>query len=152
MYLGLTNLFHYKKEYHLWTNIPINIHKYTKLLQFQQWLILRHIWGWIHLSNQLIQLFSISFLFPPIQASYSIMISRLYIAFSGWQKEITLATLKKSIIRAAWVLSGWVSAFGSGRDPGIPGSSLTSGSLHGACFSSLCLCLCLSLSGSLVNK
>ena len=30
-----------------------------------------------------------------------------------------------------------------GRDPGDPGWSLMSGSLHGACFS-LCLCLCLS--------
>ena len=30
-------------------------------------------------------------------------------------------------------------------DPGVPGSSPTSGSLHGACFS-VCLCLCLSLS------
>ena len=40
-------------------------------------------------------------------------------------------------------------AFGPGRDPGVPGSSPTSGSLQGACFS-LCLCLCLSL--SLMNK
>ena len=42
-------------------------------------------------------------------------------------------------------LSGCASAFGSGRDPGVLGSSPTLGSLHGACFS-LCLCLCLSLS------
>ena len=35
-----------------------------------------------------------------------------------------------------------------GCDPGDPGSSPTSSSLHGACFS-LCLCLCLSLSFSL---
>ena len=41
-------------------------------------------------------------------------------------------------------LSGLVPAFGSGHDPGVPGSSPTSGSLHGACFS-LCLCLCLFL-------
>ena len=42
---------------------------------------------------------------------------------------------------------------GSGRDPGVPGSSPTSGSLQGACFS-LCLCLCASLSlcVSLMNK
>ena len=46
---------------------------------------------------------------------------------------------------------GWVrlggsaaDAFGLGRDPGVPGWSLTSGSLHGAKFF-LCLCLCLSL-------
>ena len=38
-------------------------------------------------------------------------------------------------------LSGWVSAFSSGRDPGVLGSSPTSGSLQGTCFS-LCLCLC----------
>ena len=41
-------------------------------------------------------------------------------------------------------LSGCASAFGSGCDPGVSGSSPASGSLHGACFS-LCLCLCLSL-------
>ena len=35
---------------------------------------------------------------------------------------------------------------------GVPGSSPTSGSLHGACFS-LCLCLCLlSLPMSIMNK
>ena len=41
-------------------------------------------------------------------------------------------------------LSGWGSAFSSGHDPGVLGSSLTSGSLRGSCFS-FCLCLCLSL-------
>ncbi|XP_077720726.1 cotranscriptional regulator ARB2A isoform X19 [Canis aureus] len=45
-------------------------------------------------------------------------------------------------------LSGLASAFCPGRDPGVLGSSPTSGSLHGACFS-LCLYLCLSLSVSL---
>ena len=43
---------------------------------------------------------------------------------------------------------GWLSGlelpFGSGPDPGDPGLSPASGSLHGACFI-LCLCLCLSL-------
>ena len=34
-----------------------------------------------------------------------------------------------------------MSVFGSGHDPGDPGSSPASGFLHGACFS-LCLCLC----------
>ena len=43
------------------------------------------------------------------------------------------------------------SAFGSGRDPGPLGSSPTSSSLHGACFS-LCLCLCLSLSLYVYHK
>ena len=42
-------------------------------------------------------------------------------------------------------LSSLAPAFGPGHDSGVPGSSPTSGSLHGACFS-LCLCLCLSLS------
>ena len=44
-------------------------------------------------------------------------------------------------------LNGWASAFSSGRDPGVLGSSPPSGSLQGACFS-LCLCLFLSLSVS----
>ena len=51
-------------------------------------------------------------------------------------------------------LSGLAPAFGPGRDPGVPGSSPTSGSWHGACFS-LCLCLCpppLSLCLSWINK
>ena len=48
-------------------------------------------------------------------------------------------------------LRGWVSAFGSGCDPGVPRWSPTSGFLHGACFS-LCLCLCLSPSMSLMYK
>ena len=50
-------------------------------------------------------------------------------------------------------LSSLVPAFGLGRDPGVPGSSSTSGSLHGACFS-LCLCLCLSpcVSHEQINK
>ena len=41
-------------------------------------------------------------------------------------------------------LSGWASAFGSGRDPKVLGLSPTLGSLRGACFS-LCLSLCLTL-------
>ena len=41
-------------------------------------------------------------------------------------------------------LNGLAPAFHPGYDPGIPGSSPTLGSWHGACFS-LCLCLCLSL-------
>ena len=42
----------------------------------------------------------------------------------------------------ARVVQQFSTAFSAGRDPGVPGSSPTSGSLHGACFS-LCLCLCL---------
>ena len=44
-------------------------------------------------------------------------------------------------------LSGLSTTFGPGRDPGDPGSSPTSGSPRGACFS-LCLC-CVSASLSL---
>ena len=47
-------------------------------------------------------------------------------------------------------LSYWVSAFGSGRYPGVLGSSPTSGSPRGVCFS-LCLCLCLSVCLSGIN-
>ena len=42
-------------------------------------------------------------------------------------------------------LSGGASAFDSGHDPGVLGSSPASGSPQRACFS-LCLCVCLSLS------
>ncbi|CAD7668187.1 unnamed protein product [Nyctereutes procyonoides] len=42
-------------------------------------------------------------------------------------------------------------AFSPGRDPGDLGSSPTSGSLRGACFS-VCLCLCHFLSVSLMHK
>ena len=46
----------------------------------------------------------------------------------------------------------WSSAaFSPDRDPGVPGSSPTSGSLRGACFS-LCLCLCLSLCLSSIDR
>ena len=54
-----------------------------------------------------------------------------------------------------WGIPGWLRglapAFSPGHDPGDLGSSPTSGSLHGACFS-LCLCLCPSISLSLMNK
>ena len=46
-------------------------------------------------------------------------------------------------------LSGWASAFGSGRDLGVLRLSPASGFVKEACFS---LCLCLSLSGFLRNK
>ena len=50
-------------------------------------------------------------------------------------------------------LSGLAPAFGPGRDPGVPGSSPTSGSLQGARFSfRLCLCFSLSHSMSIMNK
>ena len=52
-----------------------------------------------------------------------------------------------------WWLSGWASVFGSGCDPGIPGSSPTSASLWGAWLSlCLCFCLCFSVYLSWINK
>ena len=65
--------------------------------------------------------------------------------FSSW------FVASKQSIWAARVAQRFSSAFSPGPDPGDLGSSPTSGSLHGACFS-LCLCLCLSLSVSWINK
>ena len=56
-----------------------------------------------------------------------------------------------TIWKAPGWLSGWASAFGSGCDPRVMGSSLTSGSLQGICFS-FCLSLCLSLINKLSLK
>lgn len=59
--------------------------------------------------------------------------------------------LRREHLGGTWVAQ-WLSIFfGSGRDPRVPGSSPTSGSLHVAYFS-LCLCLCLSLCVSLMNN
>ena len=58
-----------------------------------------------------------------------------------------MITLRKAD-GAALVAQQFSAAFSPGHDPGVPGLSPTSGSLHGACFS-LYLCLCLSLSLSL---
>ena len=57
----------------------------------------------------------------------------------------------KSLREAAGVTQWFSTTFSSGCDPGDPGSSPTSGSLHGAYFS-LCLCLCFSPSVSLMNE
>ena len=55
--------------------------------------------------------------------------------------------LKSPDLRDVWVAQ-WLSVcLWLRHDPGVPGSSPTSGSLQGACFS-LCLCLCISLSVS----
>ena len=54
-------------------------------------------------------------------------------------------------VGAARVAQPFSANFGLGPDPGDPGSSPASGSLHGACFS-LYLCPCLSLCVSLMNK
>ena len=52
--------------------------------------------------------------------------------------------IDEEIEGAARVAQWFSTAFGPEPDPGNPGSSPVSGSLHEACFS-LCLCLCLSL-------
>ena len=69
------------------------------------------------------------------------------------QGGLTLSNKSEEPGTLGW-LSGWVSAFGSGPDPRFTGSSATLGSLHSACFSSLCLCLCLSfcVSHEWINK
>ena len=48
-----------------------------------------------------------------------------------------------------WCLSGWASAFGSGCDPGIPGSASLWGAYLSLC---LCFCLCFSVYLSWINK
>ena len=62
-----------------------------------------------------------------------------------------LTVLYETCFGGAWVAHGWVSAFGSGRDPGVLESSPASGSLWGACFS-LSPCLCLSFMNKLKKK
>ena len=71
-----------------------------------------------------------------------------------WDTQVPLKYLLIKIMRLLGILfknrvgqPWWLkfsAAFSPGCDPGVPGLSLTSGSLHGACFS-LCLSLCLSL-------
>ena len=61
----------------------------------------------------------------------------------------TLPNLRKLQVyrpRAPGWLSGWVSAFGSGHDPGTLGRSPTLGSPQGASSPSACLCLPLCVS------
>ena len=65
--------------------------------------------------------------------------------------ELITVLCTKEMNRAAWVAQRFSASFSPRLGPGILGSSPTSGSVHGACFS-LCLCLCLSLSVSLMNK
>ena len=55
----------------------------------------------------------------------------------------------ESLSRAVWVAQQFSANFYLGCNPGYLGSSLTSGSLHGACLSlspSLCLSLCMCVS------
>ena len=60
------------------------------------------------------------------------------------EKHVCATPSTVSHFGATGWLSGWASAFGSGHDPGVLGSSPASGSLQGTRFS-LSLCLCLSL-------
>ena len=60
-------------------------------------------------------------------------------------RKLKSKEIKCLIYRDPWVAQRFSTAFSPGPDPGVLGSSSTSGSLHGACFS-FCLCLCLSLS------
>ena len=70
----------------------------------------------------------------------------------NWETVFAIhQTYKALILRVMLGIPGWLSGLAPvsapGHDPGVPGSSPTSGSLHGAC-----VCLCLSLSMSLMNK
>ena len=57
----------------------------------------------------------------------------------SFQKDFIYLLERVSVGIPGW-LSGLQPSFGPGRDLGVPGSSPTSGSLHGACLSlSLCL-------------
>ena len=58
---------------------------------------------------------------------------------------------RKHCRRDPWVAQRFGTACSLGCDPGDPGSSPASGSLHGAYFS-LCLCLCLPLSLSVSHE
>ena len=80
---------------------------------------------------------------------YHLMI--FILLFTGMHiKRKYYVTIKKAL-RHAWVARRLSVCFSSGRDTGVLGSSPTSGSLHGNCFS-LCLYLCPPLSVSLMNK
>ena len=68
----------------------------------------------------------------------------------GTESEVTEPRDNKIWVHwGAWVAPWWASAFGSGCNPRVLGSSPISGLLQGACFS---LCLCLPPSCSLSNK
>ena len=69
-------------------------------------------------------------------------------ALQEFQLVVNAWSSIKDKFRAAQVAQWFSTAFSPGPYPGDLGSSPTSGSLHGACFS-FCLCLCLSLSLSL---
>ena len=75
-------------------------------------------------------------------ACFHTCISALPPVASNWPCSHTRPTpaseIKNIIPGAPRCLCGWASAFSPGRDPRVPGSSPTSGSPQGACFS-LCL-------------
>lgn len=73
---------------------------------------------------------------------------------SNWRSAFACILFNKhlnniTMHRAPAWLSGRATAFGSGHDPGVPGSSPMSGSLQGTYFS---LCLCLSWINTLKKK
>ena len=74
------------------------------------------------------------------------LISRSVFSIVSVKNSLNTNLIYKAILQGmpGW-LSGWVSTFGSGYDPGVLGLSPASGSLQGACFS-LCLCLSVCLS------
>ena len=91
--------------------------------------------------------------------AYYILLSEEMIDTTGWgtlgpsfafRQRFLYQYIYFKISGAAPVAQRFGASCSLGCDPGVPGSSPTSGSLHGACFS-LCLCLCLFLSVSM-NK
>ena len=85
---------------------------------------------------------------PAEMVSLSVFIPGLMKSEKWWKTVIA-----QQVGGAPGGLSDGESAFGSGCDPRVLGSSPTSGSLHKACFSLfLCLSLSLSLSLSLMNE
>ena len=77
-----------------------------------------------------------------------------YWSLDSQQRSPVLKHLSLDIkfLGASGWLSGWVFAFGSGRDPGVLGSSPTLGALHEACFSLCLLSLPFSLSLSFCDS
>ena len=71
--------------------------------------------------------------------------SFLPLLFNTVSEVVATGIRQEKRIRAAPMAQWFSATFSPGPDPGHPGWSPTSGSLHGACFSP-CLCLCLSVS------
>ena len=85
-------------------------------------------------------------------------VGQMGMGFSGWSKwgwafNLCFSFSLKKIMcgRMPGWLRGWVYAFSSGHDPGVPGLSPTLGSLHRVCFSLFLVSLA-SHCVSLMNK